>query len=82
MELWSKGLGNMTLTTDLTEYAVSSESDSVVLSGTVHNRLLWKSKITFFKDDMPGLLNFAFSIIFSGAFLSLFSGPGKEESQR
>ena len=77
MELWSKGLGNISLIADLAEYNVVRECDNIILSGTVHNRILWKSKITISRDDMPGLLNFVFAFIFSRALVALILGKEK-----
>lgn len=77
MEVWSRGLGNVSLNINLAEYDVAAEDDKVVLSGTVHNRILWKSRITFSREDMPGLLHFLFALIFSGGLVALILGKEK-----
>ena len=43
MEVWSRGLGKISLNINLAEYDVDGESDKVIMSGNVHNRMLWKS---------------------------------------
>ena len=77
MELWSKGLGKVSLNLNLAEYDVHGESDKVILSGSVHNRMLWKARIVFSKEDMPGLLHFLFGLISSGALVALILGKEK-----
>ena len=82
MELWSRGLGKVALNLDFAEYDVHYERQSedgkvVIMSGTVHNRILWKARIVFFKEDMPGLLHFVFRLVFSGALVALILGKEK-----
>jgi len=77
MEVWSRGLGKISLNVNLAEYDVDGESDKVIMSGNVHNRMLWKSRIVFFKEDMPGLLHFLFGLISSGALVALILGKEK-----
>jgi len=52
MELWSKGLGKVSLSLNLAEYDVHGESGKVILSGTVHNRMLWKARIVLFREPL------------------------------
>ena len=62
MRVWSKGLGKQALNIDFTKCDVTREGDAVVIRGILRNGgTIWNARVTFTKEDMPGLIYFALS---------------------
>lgn len=67
VRVWSKGLGKQALNLDFTKSDVVREGNEVVIKGILRTSgIIWDSKVTFTKEDIPGLLYFvlSFPVIF------------------
>jgi len=56
MLVWSKGLGNITLTIDLRTSEVKWEDDALAITGWIRVPVVWNYRITFEGYDIRGLL--------------------------
>ncbi|MCK4721975.1 MAG: hypothetical protein KAT75_01665 [Dehalococcoidia bacterium] len=62
MRVWSKGLGKQALNINFAKCDVTREGDAVVIRGILRNGgTIWDARVTFTKEDMPGLIYFALS---------------------
>ena len=62
MKVWSRGLGKHALNLDFTKCDVIREGNEVLIKGILRNSgIVWDCRVTFTKEDIPGLLHFAFS---------------------
>lgn len=60
MIAWSRGLGKRELIFDFNKCNVIREGDKLYLKGKLHPTL-WDCRVTFVKEDFPGLLAFLLS---------------------
>ena len=56
MFIWSKGLGNITLTVDLRTSDVNWENDAMAITGWIRVPVVWNYRITFESTDIWGLM--------------------------
>jgi len=62
MTVWSRGLGKHPLKLDFAKCDVIREGNEVLIKGILRNSgIIWDCRVTFTKEDIPGLLHFAFS---------------------
>jgi hypothetical protein len=76
MFIWSKGLGNITLTVDLRTSDVKWEEDALAITGWIRVPVVWNYRITFESHDIWGLLKVVanrhfFRFFFRGLFVSV-----------
>lgn len=63
MTVWSRGLGKHPLNLNFAKCDVSREGNEVLIKGILRNSgIIWDCRVTFTKEDIPGLLLFAFSL--------------------
>jgi hypothetical protein len=60
MKMWSEGLGKIQLEVDFSKYRVENEDKGTVVKGITIEPVQWDFKATFFKEDIPGLINIFF----------------------
>ena len=62
MKVWSRGLGRQALFLDFTKCDVVREGNEVFIKGILRDKgIVWQCKVTFTKEDIPGLLHFILS---------------------
>jgi hypothetical protein len=65
MKVWSKGLGKVELIFELDKYWSEKEEGEdgekvYYIKGTINDPVVWEFVITMTKEDIPGLIMFAF----------------------
>lgn len=74
MKVWSRGLGRHPLNFDFAKCDVIREGNEVLIQGILRNSgIIWDCRVTFTKEDIPGLLHFALSF----AMLRHFARNGR-----
>ena len=62
MKVWSRGLGKQALSLDFAKCDVTREGNEVLIKGILREGgIVWQCKVTFTKEDIPGLLHFVLS---------------------
>lgn len=62
VKVWSRGLGKQALNLDFAKSDVVREGNEVIIKGILRSGgIIWDTKVTFTKEDIPGLLYFVLS---------------------
>ena len=64
MKIWSRGLGTMVLTLDFRNYYVECNEKDLLIKGQITDPVFWNFVITIKRDDIKGLANIFFKLIF------------------
>ena len=75
MTVWSRGLGKHPLNLDFAKCDVIREGNEVLIKGILRNSgIIWDCRVTFTKEDIPGLLHFALSFAMQRHFARNITG--------
>lgn len=72
MKLWSKGLGQRTLTIDFRPAKIGREGRDLILNGTIRIPVVWEYKINFQPFDAYGVIHLILSWKTISWFISSF----------